>query len=201
MKTKVAELEQKQRDANVALEENNRLRALLGIKERNRSFEFEVAEIIARSMTDDARTVTIDKGENAGLQEGDCVITEDGMVGYIASVAPTHATVTTVIDTDMQAGALVTRTREIAVAEGDYELMDSGALRLSYLSKDADVVIGDTVETSGNGGVFPKGLMIGTIERIIPEDHGISNYAIVKPFVDISGVRGVFVIKSFEITE
>lgn len=201
LKQQVREMEQKVRDADVAIEENSRLRLLLGIKERNRSFTFEVAEVIAHTPTDWATTLTIDKGSNAGVEEGDCVITEDGMVGYISTVAPTYSEVTSIIDTEMQAGALITRTRIIAIAEGDYALMSNGCLKLSYLDTDADVVIGDTVETSGRGGVFPKGIMIGTVESIVPETHGISNYAVIKPFVDIDSVHGVFVIKDFEVTE
>ena len=123
------------------------------------------------------------------------------MVGFVAVVAPNYCEVTTVIDTEMQAGALITRTREVTIAEGDYTLIDSGELRLSYLKQDADIVIGDTVETSGRGGLFPKGIMIGTIEQILPEEHGMSNYAIVKPFVDVDKVSHVFIIKDFEVTE
>lgn len=201
LKRQVREMEQQVRDAELALAENDRLRALLGIKERHRDFEFEIAEVIARSPGDWATTITIDKGAKAGIEEGDCVITEDGMAGYVTSVAPTSSEITTVIDTDMQAGALITRTRDIAIAEGSYELMSEGFLKLSYLKKDADIVIGDTVETSGRGGIFPKGIMIGTVERIIPEDHGISNYAVVRPFVDVETVTNVFVIKSFDVTE
>lgn len=201
LRQRVRELEQNERDADLALEENDRLRALLGIKERNRDFEFEICEVVARGPGDWASTLTLDKGSSSGIEEDDCVITEDGMVGYVTAVAPTYCEVTTVVDTDMQAGALITRTREITIAEGDYALMEDGLLKLSYLKKDADIVIGDTVETSGSGGVFPKGLMIGAIERIIPEEHGISNYAVVKPFVDVSTVKNVFVIKSFNITD
>ncbi len=189
------------RDAQIALDENDRLRSLAGIKERNRSFEFEVAEVIARSVGDWQTTLTLDKGTMQDVQEGDMVITDDGMVGYVAVSAPNYCEVTTIIDTEMQAGALITRTREVAIAEGDYTLMDDGSLRLSYLSQDADIVIGDTVETSGRGGMFPKGIMIGTVEQILPEEHGMSNYAVVHPFVDIKTVSHVFIIKSFEVTE
>lgn len=201
LKTALREAEQKNRDAEVALEENDRLRSLLGIKERNRSFEFEVAEVIARSVGEWQSSLTLDKGTMAGVAEGNLVITEDGMVGYVAVAAPNYCEVTTVIDTEMQAGALITRTREVAIAEGDYTLMDEGELRLSYLKQDADIVIGDTVETSGRGGLFPKGIMIGTIEQILPEEHGISNYAVVRPFVDVNTVSHVFIIKSFEVSE
>ena len=195
------EAEQKLRDAQIALDENARLRSLAGIKERNRSFEFEVAEVIARSIGDWQSTLTLDKGTMHEIEEGDMVITDDGMVGYVAVSAPNYCEVTTIIDTEMQAGALITRTREVAIAEGDYTLLDEGALRLSYLAQDADIVIGDTVETSGRGGLFPKGIMIGRIEQILPEEHGMSNYAIVRPFVDVRSVSHVFIIKSFEVTE
>lgn len=201
LKKQVRDMEQKVRDADVAIQENDRLRLLLGIKERNRSFQFEVAEVIAHTPTDWATTLTIDKGSKVGIEEGDCVITEDGMVGYVSMVAPTYSEVVSVIDMEMQAGALITRTRVIAIAEGDYALMADGCLKLSYLDTDADIVIGDTIETSGRGGVFPKGIMIGTVESIVPEEHGISNYAVVKPFVDMESVHGVFVIKDFEVTE
>ena len=195
------EAQQMLRDAQIALDENDRLRTLAGIKERNRSYEFEVAEVIARSIGDWQSTLTLDKGSNNEIEPNDLVITDDGMVGYVTISEPNYCEVTTVIDTEMKAGALITRTREVAVAEGDYTLMDSGALRLSYLSQDADIVIGDTVETSGRGGLFPKGIMIGTVEQILPEEHGMSNYAVVRPFVDIRSVSHVFIIKSFEVTE
>lgn len=201
LKKQLREAELQLRDAQIALDENDRLRSLAGIKERNRSFEFEVAEVIARAVGDWQSALTLDKGTLHDVQEGDLVITDDGMVGYIAVTAPNYSEVITVIDPEMQAGALITRTREASVAEGDYTLMDTGELRLSYLKQDADIVIGDTVETSGRGGLFPKGIMIGTIEQILPEEHGMSNYAIVRPFVDINTVSHVFIIKSFEVTE
>lgn len=201
LKQQVREMEQKVRDAQVALDENNRLRSLLGIQERNRSFEFEVAEVIARSPGDWATTISLDKGSRNGIEVDDLVITEDGMVGYVSNVAQTYCDVTTVVDINMQAGAMITRTREVAIAEGDYSLMSNGNLRLSYLEPDSGIVIGDTVETSGRGGIFPKGIMIGTVERIVPEENGISNYAVIKPFVDVEKVTNVFIIKSFEVTE
>lgn len=201
LRQQVSDMSQQIRDAKIALDENTRLRKLLGIHERNRSFKFELAEVIGRNPGNWATTVTIDKGTNAGIEVGDCVITEEGMVGYVSDVGVNYSEVTTVIDVDMQAGALITRTREIAVAEGDFNLMEKESLKLSYLKKDADIVIGDTVETSGRGGIFPKGIMIGTIEQIIPEEHGASNYAVVKPFVKVDSIKNVFIIKEFEISE
>lgn len=201
LRKQIREMQQKLRDADVALDENARLRSLLSIKERNRSFVFEVAEVTGRNVGNWSTTITIGKGSVAGVEENDCVITTDGMVGFVSSVGPTYAEVTTIIDLDMQAAAIVTRTREIVVAEGEYEVMSDGFLKLSYITKDSGIVIGDTVETSGSGGIFPKGIMIGTVEKIISEKNGITNYAIVRPFINVDSVKNVFVIKDFEISE
>lgn len=200
LKAKVRELEKNARDTDLAMSENDRLRTLLGIKENNPQFTHcELAEVIARSPGEWATTISLDKGSNDGVKVNDVVITEDGMVGYVSTVAPTYCEVTTVVDTNMQAGAIVTRTREVGVAEGDYTLMKENALKLSYLETDSQVVIGDTVETSGMGGVFPKGIMIGTVDRVLPEDNGISNYAVIKPFVDVETVKSVYIITDFEV--
>jgi rod shape-determining protein MreC len=201
LKSRLRELEQNERDAQIMKDENDRLRAMLGIKERNTSFELELAEVIARSPGDWASTISLGKGSNNGIEIDDLVMTEDGMVGYVSNVAPTYCDVTTVVDSNMQAGALITRTREVGVAEGDYALMKEGSLKLSYLEPDSDVVIGDTVETSGRGGVYPKGIMVGTVERVVTENNGISSYAVIKPFVDVSKVTNVLIIKDFEVTE
>lgn len=78
------------------------------------------------------------------------------MVGYVSEVQSNYCEITTVIDVEMQCGALITRTRETAIAEGNYDLMADGNLRLSYLTDDASVVIGDTVETSAAAACSPR---------------------------------------------
>lgn len=194
LREKVAQLEQQVRDAQVAVDENERLRVLTGLVEANPTFHYDMAEVIARSPGQWATTISIDKGSLDGVAENDLVVTAEGMVGYVSMVAPTYSKVTTVLDTNMHAGALVTRTRESGIAQGDYELMGSGMLRMSYLGKDSDVVIGDTVQTSGEGGIFPKGVMIGTVERVMIEENGMDSYAVIRPFVDPATVTDVYII-------
>ena len=132
------------------------------------------AEVIARSPGDWADTLTLDKGSSSGVNKDDLVTTVDGMLGFVSEVTDNTCEVTSITDPKMQCGALVTRTRETAIAEGDYNLMTRGALRLSYLREDSKVVVGDTVETSGRGGVFPKGILIGTVESVQPEESGLT---------------------------
>ena len=194
LREKVAELEQQVRNAQIAVDENEQLRVLTGLVKNNPTFHYDMAEVIAHSPGQWTTTISIDKGTIDGVEKNDLVVTAEGMVGYVSLAAPTFSEVTTVLDTNMHAGALVTRTRENGVAQGDYELMGDNMLRLSYLGKDSDVVIGDTIQTSGEGGIFPKGVMIGTVERVMTEENGMNNYAVIRPFVDPADVTDVFII-------
>lgn len=197
LKRQIREMEQTVRDAELALEENAQLRRQAGQPERMRELTTINAEVIARNPGDWATTLTLDKGSNHGVELGDLVTTVDGMAGYVSELYSNTCEITTVIDVEMQCGALITRTRETAIAEGDYDLMADGNLRLSYLTEDTSVVIGDTVETSGRGGVFPKGVMIGTVESVLPESNGISYYAVIRPFVDVDTISSVSIVTDY----
>ena len=197
LKRQIREMEQTVRDAELALEENAQLRQQAGQPERMRELTTINAEVIARNPGDWATTLTLDKGSNHGVELGDLVTTVDGMAGYVSELYSNTCEITTVIDVEMQCGALITRTRETAIAEGDYDLMADGNLRLSYLTEDTSVVIGDTVETSGRGGVFHKGVMIGTVESVLPESNGISYYAVIRPFVDVDTISSVSIVTDY----
>lgn len=197
LKRQIREMEQTVRDAELALEENAQLRQQAGQPERMRELTTINAEVIARNPGDWATTLTLDKGSNHGVELGDLVTTVDGMAGYVSELYSNTCEITTVIDVEMQCGALITRTRETAIAEGDYDLMADGNLCLSYLTEDTSVVIGDTVETSGRGGVFPKGVMIGTVESVLPESNGISYYAVIRPFVDVDTISSVSIVTDY----
>ena len=197
LKRQIREMEQTVRDAELALEENAQLRQQAGQPERMRELTTINAEIIARNPGDWATTLTLDKGSNHGVELGDLVTTVDGMAGYVSELYSNTCEITTVVDVDIQCSPLSPRTPETAIADGDYDLMADGNLRLSYLTEDASVVIGDTVETSGRGGVFPKGVMIGTVESVLPESNGISYYAVIRPFVDVDTISSVSIVTDY----
>ncbi|HBI64035.1 MAG TPA: rod shape-determining protein MreC [Clostridiales bacterium] len=194
LKKQVSDLNGRLEDAQAAVKENQDLRAMLGVAERNTSFVYASAEVIGRTLDEWSSVLTIDAGSADGLEKNDSVVTPQGMVGYISSLSEHSAQVTTIIDSNMSAGARMVRTGEIAVAQGDYQLMGNGKLKVRYLSRGADVVVGDTVQTSGSGGIFPKGLAIGTVESIQTESDGMSNYAVIEPMVEIPSLTRVFII-------
>ena len=200
LKQQVAELTGQLEDAQAAVNENKDLREMLGVAERNTEFTYAAAEVIGRTLDEWSSVLTIDAGSADGLEKNDSVVTAQGMVGYISSLTEHSAQVTTILDSNMSAGARLVRTGEIAVAQGDYQLMTEGKLKVSYLSRDADVVVGDTVQSSGSGGIFPKGLGIGTVESIQTESDGMSNYAIIQPLVDISSLTRVYIITETAVT-
>lgn len=201
LEQQVADLTDQLADAQAAVRENEELRSMLGVTERNTEFTYTPAQVIGRTLDEWSSVLTIDAGSEDGLEKNDCVVTAQGMVGYVSSLSEHSAQVTTIIDSNMSAGARLVRTGEIAVAEGDYSLMADGKLKVSYLSRSADIVVGDTVQTSGSGGLFPRGLGIGTVESIQTESDGMTNYAIIEPLVDITTMTRVYVITDTKVSE
>ena len=138
----------------------------------------------------------------AGVEAGDCVVTEMGvLVGVVSKTGLNWSTVSTIINTDTQMGGIVNRTYSAGVLEGDFSLMNQDRLKLNYLPEGAQLVSGDEVLTSGRGEVFPSGLVVGQVEGVFTDPSGQTRYAVVKPAVDLDALIKVFVIKDFEIVE
>ena len=202
LRQQVAELEGQVRDGREAARENEQLRQLLGLQEKRRDFVFESARVTARSTSNWESTLTIGKGTSAGVEPGDCVITETGeLVGVVSEAGINWATVSTVINTDIEMGGMVTRTYSAGILEGDFALMGEGRLKLGYLPDGAQLVSGDEVVTSGKGDVYPSGLVVGQVEGVFTDPSGMTRYAVVIPDVELDALIEVFVIKEFDIVE
>jgi len=202
LQKQVAELEQQAREGESASRENVRLHALLELREKRRDFVFESATVVSRSSTNWASTLTISKGSSHGVAVSDCVIDETGtLVGVISEVGLTWSTLITVIDSELEMGGLAERTESAAILEGDFALMGDGLLKLSYLPENTELLSGDLVVTSGKGGVYPSGLVVGIIASIHTDPSGMSRYAIINPRANLNSLIQVFVIKEFDIVE
>ena len=178
--------------------ENEQYRQFLDLKKDNPDFVFETGMVIGRDPTDYFYSFTIDKGSVNGIELYDPVITSDGLVGRIAEVSYTDSKVITLLNPGIDVGAFNDRTRDTGVIAGELNLSKDGKCKMSYISRDSSASSGDIITTSGIGGVFPKGLIIGTISDIKTEAHGISLYAEIIPSANIARVRDVFVITSFK---
>lgn len=202
LRAQVAELEEQVREGQEASRENEQLRELLNLQQRRQDFEFEAARVTGRSTDNWESTLTLSKGSSDGVQAGNCVITETGvLVGVVSKVGLNWSTVSTVISTDTEMGGIVSRTYSAGVLEGDFSLMQEGKLKLNYLPDSAQLVSGDEVLTSGRGEVYPAGLVVGQVEGVFTAPSGMTRYAVVVPDVDLEQLVEVFVIKSFDIVE
>ncbi len=202
LRIQVAEMEQLARQGEDALRENAQYRQLLGLQEKRRDFVFEDARVTAPATSNWASTLTISKGSSSGIHAGDCVITETGvLVGVVSTVASNSAEVSSIINTDIDMGGMVARTYSAGILEGDFSLMEQGKLKLSYLPDSAQLVAGDVVLTSGKGGVYPSGLVVGAVEGVFTDPSGKTRYAVILPDVELDSLIEVFVIKEFDIVE
>lgn len=198
------------RDANTSLQkqlsdmqgltdENDELRKMLDLRERNTTIDMIAASITAKDPSNWYSTLTINKGEGDGLKPGQPVVNSNReLVGQILRVGNNWAEVITILDTRSSVGAMVRRSKEIGIIEGNSELRLDGNCRLGYIERSADISAGDFVETSGLGGVFPKGLVIGLVTEVYDENSTMSKAATVEPLCDIGKLNDVFVITDYE---
>ena len=203
LKRQIAEMQADVRDAETALEENERYREMLGLREKHRSFELESARVLNRSQSNWTSSLTLNCGTDYGIAVGDCVITERyELVGVVSEAGYNWCTVLTVIDTDSSLGARVFRTGDVGLAQGDFALMGQGLLELSYLPNEGSQLLpGDLVLSSGLGGHYPADLTIGSVREVRTDDSGAASYAVVQPAAELETLTQVFVVKDFEIVD
>ena len=202
LRSQLADAQKSARDGIEASEENNRLRKLLDLREKHTDYVMESCKVVLWSSSNWSSAFTISKGSSSGIELGDAVITEYGaVVGQITELGSTWATVSTVIDVDMTVGAFVGATGNSGMVVGEYSFMRDKKAKLTYLADGAQIFVGDDVLTSGSGGAFPAGLMIGTLTAVQTEAGGQIEYGIVEPQANLDSLVQVFVIKDFTVVE
>ena len=198
LRQRVAELERDAIAGQDAQRENERMKDLLGLAEERPELQYRDAAVVRRSSSNWASNLTIDRGTTGGVEVNDCVIDQYGhLIGVVTEANPNSSVVTTILDPTLELGGRVARTDEDAILEGDFTLMLEGLLRLSFVSENAKLVTGDQVTTSGLGGVYPRGLVVGSVRTLCVEENGINRYAQVEPAADITGAQYVYVIVDY----
>lgn len=192
--SEINELKKQNRDITNYREENERLREILGLKDGMTGNSTIAASVIAYSANNWYDTLQINKGSLAGVNVGNAVITPDGVVGKIAEVGPTWSLVSTILNPDNAMGVRISRTGDVAVVEGDSELYSNNYCKMTFIDKGSSLIIGDLLETSGSGGVYPAGLSVGAIREINSDAMGNLNFATVEPLVDFNKLYEVLVI-------
>ena len=189
-----AELKERSVDYDEILAENKRYRELLDFKAAHRQFNVRAGSVISRDYGTWSNTMVIDIGSEDGIEENMAVVTPAGVVGFISDVYPHSSRVQLLTDPRTSIGAIVQRpeSRVSSVVRGNGNVPTEP--QFVNIAKDADILEGDTLVTSGFGSIYPKGLYIGTIVSIHQDDNDFVKYAVIRPGVDFSKLEEVFVI-------
>jgi rod shape-determining protein MreC len=190
LKRMVRELENDLAELEENRLENERLRRLLGFKQKLGKVSIP-ALVIGRDPNNWSSVVFIDKGVNDGIAKDTVVISGQGLIGRVRESGKTSSKVMLINDVDSKVGAIVQRNREQGLLVGT----PGGACKLIYLSFDSDVSEGDKILTSGMGGIYPKEILIGDVASVAKEKGRMYKYAIVEPSSELSKLEEVLCIK------
>ena len=173
--------------------EAQRLRKLLDLKD-DYSYYFVSARVIGKEQAALSKTILINKGAVHGLKNGMPVIAPPGLIGRLFDVSWHVSKVLLFIDENSNVGAILQRTRTQGIISG----AGHRGLILKYISKTQDVKEGDVIVSSGMGGVFPKGLLIGQVSHVDRQDASLFLKINVTPFVDFSKLEEILILASEE---
>lgn len=151
----------------------------------------KAANVIAHDVSSDYFGIRIDRGSEDGVAAGMGVISPGGLVGRILRVTGNYADVLTLLDPTSNIDVVIQRSRARGIISGQSKQL---TCKLKYVDKLEDVVIDDTVVSSGFGSIFPKGLLVGYISAVIPSSSGVLQTVTVKSAVDIYRLEEVFVV-------
>ena len=189
---KNSELEQSLRELENIKSENETLKEYLGLTEKYGEYKTIPAYIINKDISNYSKTVVINVGSDDGIKENMTVIADQGLVGHVISVTKNTAKVRTIIDTSSSVSCSLSTTEESIVCKGTLE--EGSALKAMYIPDEDGIIQGDSVETSGLGGIFPKGVHVGSIKKVVNTKNATDRYAIVETAVNFDKLNTVLVI-------
>lgn len=197
LKARIAQMEDDARTADALRRENERLKNLLKLKTGNQDFELVDAYIIGWDPTDWSSAFTLDKGSVHGVEEGMCVITENGeVVGLVVEVGLTYSEVKTVLDSSLEISAVIATSGYSGMVQGGYATGVAGMLRMNYLPSDSVIRNNDQVVTAGST-VYPKNLILGYVVDAGFDETGVAKFSILEPAADFGSLEQVFVLTQY----
>ena len=193
LKEQNSKLEQQLRELEIVKAENNTLKEYVNLKDKYTNYETIPAYIINKDITNYSDVFVINIGEKDGVKVNMPVISDQGLVGHIISVTGDTAKVQTIVDTSSTISCTISSTKDNMIARGTLEA--ESTLKATYIPTNATVLVGDNIETSGLGGIYPKGIHIGKIKEVVNTKNITNRYAIIETAVDFTKIDTVLVIK------
>ena len=199
LREEIARLEKNARDADALMRENDNLRAVAELKQVHEDYKLVDCYIISRTSQEWSSSFTVNRGKNAGLAEGMCVITANGeVVGLVSEVGVNYAEVKTVLDSSLEIGATIASSGYNGMVQGGYATGLAGLLRMDYLPSNSVIRNNDQVVTTGSM-VYPRNLIIGYVVDADFDDTGVAKYALLEPAANVAALEQVFVVTEYDV--
>lgn len=192
LKEQNTKLQEQVRELEILKSENNTLKEYVNLKDKYSQYTTVPGYVIERSLSNYEKLLIINVGSNDGIAENMPVISESGLVGYVVAVTKNTATVQTIIDISSNVSANIANVDESVVLKGT--LNSEKKLKATYIPADSTILQGDEVVTSGLGGIYPKGILIGHIKNIINTKNEADRYAEIELSTDFRKLETVLVI-------
>ncbi|NLI69791.1 MAG: rod shape-determining protein MreC [Firmicutes bacterium] len=176
--------------------ENYRLKEMLDFREKS-PMEMVAARVVSRDPSQWFNTITLNRGSVDGVEQEMAVVSPQGLVGMVSSVSRHSCQAILLTDSRLPASAMVQRSRDpgvMGIIEGYSR--DNARLKFTNIPLEANILPGDQIITSGLGGVFPKNIIIGTVEEVDVDQSGLVKMAVVIPAVNFNRIEEVLIIIS-----
>lgn len=174
LKKEIAKLKDEIRMVDGYKTENEKLHTLLEFADSRKELNLKAANIIGRSSGGTVQIITIDKGTRDGVKKGSAAVAAEGLVGVVVEAGKNFSKIRTIFDEESAVAAICPRSGDMGIVKGREEGTSDGRIVMNYVDKDAKIVVGDVLETSGTGGIFPRGILIGKVTDIKNDDRGLT---------------------------
>ena len=185
------ELEEALRKLEIIQAENSTLKEYLNLTEQYKNYKTIPAYIINKDISNYSAVFIINAGKNSGVEENMTVIAAEGLVGHVISVAQDTAKVQVLIDSSNVVSASLENSKDNVIARGT---LNGNELKTTYVSTDTVLTEGEKLYTSGMGGIYPKGIYIGTVKKINNSKNITNRSFITESAVDFENLETVLVI-------
>ena len=192
LKEKNSELEQSLRELENIKTENQTLKEYMNLAEKYKEYKTIPGYVINKDISNYSKTMVINLGKKDGVEVNMTVIGNEGLVGHVVSVTDSTAKVQTIIDTASSVSCSMSTTKDSIVCKGTLD--EKSALKAMYIPTDANIIQGDSIETSGIGGIYPKGIHIGTVKKVTNTQNMTDRYALIETAVNFDKIDTVLVI-------
>ena len=201
LRERLATMQDEINDAKELERVNDWLYDYLELKRQHMDYDLVPASVTGRQSANYMSVIMIDCGTKSGVRRDMPVVTDGGIVGYVAEAGVSWAKVVTMCEAASSVGAVVERTGETGLVSGSYSLAADGLLKMTYLSPDSDIKVGDRVVSSGYGSVYPRGLTIGYVDSVENDSVSQTVTATVRMAARLDELENVMVITAYETTQ